>query len=125
MKTKSLEKYLFGAIVLLLVIFAGWAAHSDQGGVTRIYKNANAPFDNKRVQSVIERSKDTVLVRTRYQGGFFWAETRKDKIERFKCSQCHNNKNVTVVKAAEIAHGDIGLNHGGQVKQGRHADNNL
>ena len=112
MKTKSLEKYLFGVIVLLLVIFAGWAAHSDQGGVTRIYKNANAPFDNKRVQSVVERPKDTVLVRTRYQGGLFWTETRKDKIERFKCSQCHNNKPVGIPKAADVAHGDIRLNHG-------------
>ena len=112
MKTKSLEKYLFGVIVLLLVIFAGWAAHSDQGGVTRIYKNANAPFDNNRVQSVVERPKDTVLVRTRYQGGLFWTETRKDKIERFKCSQCHNNKPVGIPKAADVAHGDIRLNHG-------------
>ena len=113
MKTKPLEKYLFGAIVLLLVIFAGLAAHSEQGGVTRIYKNAHLPFDSqKSVASVIILPKDTVLVRSPYQEGRFWTETRKEKMERFKCSQCHNNKPVSVTNAAEMAHGDIALNHG-------------
>jgi formate-dependent nitrite reductase cytochrome c552 subunit len=113
MKTKPLEKYLFGAIVLLLVIFAGLAAHSEQGGVSRIYKNANLPFDSqKSVASVIILPKDTVLVRSPYQEGRFWTETRKEKMERFKCSQCHNNKPVSVANAAEMAHGDIALNHG-------------
>jgi hypothetical protein len=87
MKTKPLEKYLFGAFVLLLVIFAGWAAHSDQGGVTEIYKNATAAFDDQvGAVSVIALPKDTVLVRTPYQGGRFWTESRKDKMQRFKCS---------------------------------------
>ena len=117
MKIKPLEKYFLGAIVLLLVIFAGWTAHSDRSGVTRKYKNASAPFDDaKRVQSVIDLPADIVMVRSRYQGGLFWTETRKDKIERFKCSQCHNNKPVSVVQAAEVAHGDIKLDHGGREK---------
>ena len=113
MKTKPLEKYLFGAIALLLVIFAAWTAQSRQGGVTRIYKNANLPFDSqKSVTSVIILPKDTVLVRSPYQETRFWTETRKEKMERFKCSQCHNNTPVSVANAAEIAHGDIALNHG-------------
>jgi hypothetical protein len=117
MKTKPLEKYLFGAIALLLVIFAAWTAQSRQGGVTQIYKNATAPFDDeKHVKSVLTLPMDTVLVRTRYQGGLFRTETRKDKIERFKCSQCHNNQSVSVAQAAEIAHGDIILDHGGREK---------
>ena len=116
MKTKPLEKFLLGAVVLLLVIFGGWAVHSDQGGVTHIYKNANAPFNDKSVQSVIDLPEDIVLVRTRYQGGVFWTESRKDKIERFKCSQCHNNKPVSISGAAEMAHGDIKLDHGGVEK---------
>ena len=117
MKTKLLEKYLFGSIALLLVIFAGWTAHSAQGGVSLIYKNANTPFDDeKHVKSVLALPIDTVLVRTKYQGGFFWTETRKDKIKRFKCSQCHNNKSVSVARAAEMAHGDIKLDHGGREK---------
>ena len=39
-----------------------------------------------------------------------------DKVERFKCSQCHNDKAVTTSRAAEIAHGDIVLVHGGRKK---------
>ena len=117
MKTTKIKKLLFGAIVLLLVIFAGWTAHSEQGGVTRIYKNANLPFDShKSITSVIILPKDTVLVRSPYQEGRFWTETRKEKMERFKCSQCHNNTPVSVANAAEMAHGDIALNHGSPAK---------
>jgi hypothetical protein len=108
---------LFGIGVSFLLIFSGWTVYSDQGGVQEIYKNAIAPFDDeKSVEAVISLPDNIVLVNTRYQGGRFWTETRKDKMQRFECSQCHNNKNVTVVKAAEIAHGDIILNHGGEVK---------
>ncbi len=117
MKTTIYRKCLFGAVAILLIIFAGWAAHSGQGGVTQVYKNANTPFDDEKyVQSVLELPDDTVLVRSRYQGGFFRTETRKDKIERFKCSQCHNNQSVHVAQAAEVAHGDILLDHGGREK---------
>jgi formate-dependent nitrite reductase cytochrome c552 subunit len=113
MKTPSLKKCLCGIFSLLLVIFSGWAAFTEQGGVSRIYKNANAPFDDaKSIDTVMVRPKDTVLVWAPYHSGRFWAKTRKDKIERFKCSQCHNNKSVIVAKAAEMAHGDITLNHG-------------
>ena len=113
MKTPMYKKWLGGIFSLLLVVFSGWTAYSEQGGVTGIYKNANAPFDDqKSIDSVIALPKDTVLVRTAYQGGRFRTTTRKDKIERFKCSQCHNNKSVSVAQAAEMAHGDIRLNHG-------------
>ena len=113
MKTLIYKKWLWGIFSLLLVVFSGWTAYSEQGGVSGIYKNANVPFDDqKRVDAVLALPRDTVLVRTRYQGGRFWTETRKDKIERFKCSQCHNNKSVSVAQAAEMAHGDVILNHG-------------
>ena len=117
MNTTIHKKLIVGTIALLLIIFAGWTAHSGQGGVTQIYKNALAPFDDeKHVKSVMALPDDTVLVRTRYQGGIFRTETRKDKIERFKCSQCHNNKSVSTAQAAEMAHGDIKLDHGGREK---------
>ena len=65
MKTPSLKKCLWGIFYLLLVILAGGTAHSGQGGVTRIYKNAIAPFDDaKNVKSVLALPDDTVLVRT-------------------------------------------------------------
>ncbi len=118
MKKTVYKRCLTGIIALLLGIFAGWTAYSEQSGVTQVYKNANAPFDaEKSVNSVLPLPDDNVLVRSRYQGGLFWTETRKDKVERFKCSQCHDNKSVSVAQAAEMAHGDIKLNHGGQLKQ--------
>ncbi len=117
MKTPIYKKSIFGTIALLLFIFAGWTAYSGQGGVTQLYKNANTPFDDeKHVQSVITLPADIVRVRSKYQGGFFWTETRKDKIERFKCSQCHDNKPVSISQAAEMAHGDIKSDHGGREK---------
>ncbi len=117
MKTQTEKKCLWALLFFLLVLFAGGTAYSKQGGVTQIYKNANTPFDDqKSITSVIALPKETVLVRSLYQGGRFWTETRKDKIERFKCSQCHNNKPVRVAKAAEMAHGDIRLNHGNPEK---------
>ncbi len=117
MKTPSLKKCLFGIFSLLLIIFSGWVAYSEQGGVIQIYKNATAPFDDeKMVQSVLAPPDNTVMVRAKYQGGLFWTETRKDKLERFKCSQCHNNKPVSVALAADMAHGDVKLNHGSREK---------
>ena len=113
MKTPTPKKYLWVIFSLLVILLSGLSAHSDQGGVTEIYKNATAPFDDQvSALSVIALPKDTVLVRTPYQGVRFWTETRKDKMQRFKCSQCHNNKPVSIPKAAEVAHGDIRLNHG-------------
>jgi len=113
MKTPTQKKCFWGLLSILLVLFSAWTAYSELGGVIQIYKNANTPFDDRlSVDSVIALPKDTVLVRTLYQGGRFRTETRKDKIERFKCSQCHNNKPVSIANAAEVAHGDIRLNHG-------------
>jgi formate-dependent nitrite reductase cytochrome c552 subunit len=110
-------KCLWGIIPALLVVLAGGSAYSEQGGVTRIYKNANAPFDAaKSVDAVLALPDDNVLVNIRYQGGLFWTETRKDKVQRFQCSQCHNNQPVKVARAADMAHGDITLNHGGPDK---------
>jgi len=118
MKTPTFKNCFWGILSALLVIFSGWVAYSDQSGVVKIYKNATASFDDRKVINASPMlPENIVLVNTRYQGGRFWTGTRKDKIQRFKCTQCHNNKNVTVVKAAEMAHGDITLNHGGQVKQ--------
>ena len=117
MKTTRLKKPLLVAIVLLLVIFAGWTAYSGQGGVIQIYKNATAPFDDaKHIDGVLPLPDKAVAVKSRYQGGRFWTETRKDKIERFRCSQCHNDKAVQISQAAGIAHGDIALVHGGPDK---------
>lgn len=115
MKKPNFKNCLFAILPALFLIFSGWYAYSGEGGVVQIYKNANGPFnDEERVELVPPLPGDTVLVQTLYQGGPFWIQTRTDKLERFKCSQCHNNKEVTVAKAAEMAHGDIVLVHGGE-----------
>ena len=115
MKTPSFKNCLIGILPALLVIFSGWYAYSGQGGVVETYKNANTPFDDeKSVNAVLTLPDNIVLVKTYYQGGRFWTEARKDKVKRYKCSQCHNNKEVKVVKAAEMAHGDIVQVHGGR-----------
>ncbi len=116
MKTATLKNYLFWIIPALLLIFSGLKGYATDKGVVQTIKNATTPFDEGSVESVPPLPDNVVLVKEKYQGGLFWTETRKDKIERFKCSQCHNNKEVKIAQAAEIAHGDIILVHGGKKK---------
>jgi formate-dependent nitrite reductase cytochrome c552 subunit len=115
MRTPTFKNGLFWILSVLLFLFSGWKAYSGDGGVTQIIKNATAPFnEEKGVDLVLPLPGNTVLVKTRYQGRAFWTEARKDKVERFRCSQCHNNKGVNIARAAEMAHGDIVLVHGGK-----------
>jgi len=117
MKTRALRNHFFWILAAFVFIFSGWKGHAGQGAVVQTIKKATAPFnDEERVDPVLPLPRDTVLVKAKYQGGRFWTETRKDKIERFKCSQCHNNKDVKVARAAKMAHGDIVLVHGGKQK---------
>ncbi len=117
MKISSLTKFLLGLIPAVFIAFTGWAAYSGQGGIWQTIKNANAPFvDEQRIDTVLPTSGRGVPAQVGYQGGRFLVETRKDRMERFQCSQCHNNRVVKVAKAAEMAHGTIALNHGGQEK---------
>ena len=117
MKTPIIRNCLWGVLPVLLLIFAAGLAYSTEGGVVQIYKNATAPFDDEtQVDAALTLPIPSVLVTERYQGGRFRTETRKDKIQRFSCSQCHNNKPVRVAQAAEIAHGEIVLNHGSEAR---------
>jgi hypothetical protein len=115
MKTPILKNCLWGILTVLLLMFAVGLAYSTEGGVVQIFKNATAPFDDqKQVDAVQPLTVKSVQVTERYRGGRFWTETRKDKLQRFSCSQCHNNKPVTSRRAAEVAHGDVVLNHGSE-----------
>jgi len=115
MKKPITKNSLLWLIPALLLILSGLKVHATQEGVADIIKNATAPSE-ARVESVLPLPDDAVLVKEKSQGGRFWAETRKDKKARFKGRQCHNNKKVTIAKAAEMAHGDIVLVHGGKNK---------
>lgn len=115
MKTPIFKNCLWGILPVLLLIFPAGPAYSTDDGVVQIYKNATSPFDDqKQVDAVQPLPVNSVQVTERYLGGRFWTETRKDKMRRFSCSQCHNNKPVTIRRAAEVAHGDIVLVHGSE-----------
>ena len=117
MKIPTLNNHLWKILPALLLLFSGGHLYSDQGGVVQTYKNATAPFDDeKQVDASLALTVKSVQVTEKYQGGRFRTETRKDKIQRFSCSQCHNNKPVRVTRAAEMAHGEIVLNHGSEAR---------
>ncbi|NNG01378.1 MAG: hypothetical protein HKM93_18450 [Desulfobacteraceae bacterium] len=104
---------LFVLTAGVLSISIGDAVSSD-GDVSQTIKKAMVPTnDAVKINTPMPITESTVLVSTRHQGGQFRTETRKNRIERFRCSQCHNNKPVTATDAAPIAHNDIVLDHGG------------
>ena len=117
MKPSILSKGIFLVFVATVLCF-GWGAHAGQGGVEQMIRDATQPWTTAEPMASLQPlSESVVLVSSRYQGGRFWTETRKDKMERFKCSQCHNDQIVTEANAAKIAHGDIQLVHGSGEKQ--------
>jgi formate-dependent nitrite reductase cytochrome c552 subunit len=117
MKTPTLKNCLWGIWAVSLLIFPACPVNSADSGVVQIYKNATAPFDSEaQVDAVLSLPIKSIRVTEKYQGGHFWTETRKDKLQRFSCSQCHDNKPVSVTRAAEIAHGEIMLVHGSEAR---------
>ncbi len=75
-------------------------------------KNSDEPFDNRSVTQVQPVIDKTVLVKEQYQGGSFRTLTRKQDIERYKCTSCHTDKNVLVKNGQELTHGNVVVNHG-------------
>jgi len=117
MNTSILSKWILLAFAMTAMCF-GMAAHAGEGGVEQTIRHATQPWTAaEQVTSLQPMAGSVVLVGSRYQGGRFWTETRKDKVERFKCSQCHNDQVVTEANAAKIAHSDIQLVHGSGEKQ--------
>jgi len=117
---KKQFQYQYIRLIFLVFIFAfsGCDNYAGHGGVTDVIKHANSPFDDiNKIDSVVALDISRVLVNAKYQGGYFWTEAQKDKIERFKCSQCHQNAPVNVERASEMAHGDIVLLHGEKDKR--------
>lgn len=117
MKNKRAIRGLIGILPALMIGLIGWEALAIQDGITDTIKNAVTPYNDEVLSESISAPPNTVPVKQRYQGGRFLTETRKNHISRFKCSQCHDgNKEVTVSFAAEMAHGEIALDHGGKEK---------
>ena len=117
MKTSVLIKKMIRILLFLFLGLAGLKAYAEHSGVTQIIRDAVTPVDaEKTATSISPLPEDTIWVKELYQGGTFRTETRKDKMARFQCSQCHDNKEVFRTQAAEMAHGDIILDHGGEQK---------
>jgi hypothetical protein len=112
MKSLTSKRCIVIVLPLLLVIFSLSFSNSADDGVVQTIKNATAPLDEMRFHPVLPNLENTVLVKTGNQERLFRTETRKDKMERYRCSLCHNNKDVTVTRAADMAHGDIVVVHG-------------
>lgn len=104
-------------ISLILVCWVAWTTSwvsASEKSVMDEIKNAGKDFDTLAVPLARHVTEDTVFAKEEYQGRPFQVLARKQKIKRFKCSSCHNEKSVTVNQAAELTHGDIVLSHGGQ-----------
>ncbi|MCG8339630.1 MAG: hypothetical protein MJE63_34405 [Proteobacteria bacterium] len=113
MKT-IIEQKIFGILVVSLLVI-GCQGYDDHHGVMGVIDTANAS-PNVPVAAEISPTVNTVKVTKPYQGGIFYAESRKDKIGRYPCSGCHNGNTVTISNARETAHGEIVLNHGAVTK---------
>ena len=108
------SQYALTLLLLPLLVLTGSTIHADQGGVVETFKNATNPVTYEahlNLDPVVPI--ETVQVKNRYQGGVFWTDSRKARIQRFRCSQCHNDQKVTGTQASEITHGNIKLDHGG------------
>ncbi len=117
MNTSNLSKGIILAF-MMTAMCSGWVAYAGKGGVEQTIRHATQPWTAAvQTASLPPPTESVVLAISRYQGGRFWTETRKDKIERFKCSQCHNDQIVTEANAAKISHSDIQLVHGVGEKQ--------
>ena len=97
----------------MFFVFSIGQAYAADNGVFETIKNANTPFDYEEVlESSLQIMDNTVPMMIKHPGRQFRTETRKDKMERFRCSGCHNNKEVKITRAAETTHGDIIVEHG-------------
>jgi len=75
-------------------------------------KAADHPLDTLQVESAHQLPVKTVEAEMEYQGGSFKVLARKDKITRYRCSVCHNDKPVRVQNGALYTHSDVVINHG-------------
>ncbi len=114
----SIVKYVILTVICVIAVTAGWEAHSGEGGVELMIRNATQPLMSGTHLPLAAPAPGTaVMVDSPYAEKTFWTETCKDKIARFKCSLCHNDQTVTEANAAKIAHGAIQLVHGSGEKQ--------
>lgn len=104
---------ILSLVVITSVVFfplSGCDTVSDHRGVNELIKKAESPLEENDKTAVFP-PESLVLVQEKFNGNRFFTQTRKDKIERFQCSSCHNKGEVTINEAREAAHGTIILQH--------------
>ncbi|RJP76985.1 MAG: hypothetical protein C4522_16575 [Desulfobacteraceae bacterium] len=116
---KNIYTYLRKLLILLgfglLCLVAD--AYSEQGSfLDQIKQSAPLPKDVNQNELDQNLPRQAVKVEMKYQGGDFWTESRKDKVERYPCYACHNSKPEKSKSTGEMVHGDILLDHGGAEK---------
>ena len=113
MKKPRNNKILLSILVLVVILFSAVFAFSSGPGVTEKIKQATVAYD-KVMEPPIPLPVNAVKVLLPYQGGDFYTESRKDQIQRYQCTSCHNNKEVMINNAAKISHADKVVVHGGK-----------
>ncbi len=112
--TKCLIQKLPCLLLLLLplVLTNTGPASASETSFLQDVKGIDKPFDNRSVKQVRPIIQETVLAKEMYQGGSFRVLARKKAIQRYKCSNCHNDKPVLVNQGAILTHGNVVINHG-------------
>lgn len=105
--------HLCGSILLLVCILVlPRTGTAEETSFLDTVKEVNEPFDSRSVSQVRPVVQPTVLAKEKYQGGSFRVLARKQDIQRYKCSSCHNAKEVRGKNAFELTHGNVVINHG-------------
>jgi len=109
---KTLLPLLLLSVIFLFNLILINSAWSKQGGIKEIIKESTEPVTKAETSKANTVIANFVLAQEEYNDTVFWVETRKDKLDRYRCNNCHENKPAQITGAAEAAHGDIRLVHG-------------
>lgn len=105
--------HMCGSILLLVcILMPPRPGMASETSFLDTVKEIDKPFDNRSVIQVRPVIQPTVLAKEKYQGGSFRVLARKQDIQRYKCSSCHNAKEVRGKSAFELTHGNVVINHG-------------
>ncbi len=113
---KTLNKSLLLLLLFVPVVLITVPVFSSNTGVVQRIEQASDNKGQDKTDIPIPIPVNTVKAKISYQGGEFYTETRKNEIQRFRCTSCHNNKDVTMKNASQMAHGNITANHGGSIE---------
>jgi hypothetical protein len=99
-------------LLLTLFLLVSRSTAGDKKPFLEAVKEQDEKLDTHRLLAVAPVLVATVVSREEYQGGSFRVLARKQEVERFRCSNCHTDKPVTVNNGFNLTHGEVVLNHG-------------